>query len=402
MNMKKAFLRTFSLVLTVALLTACAAGCNKETASSTSSQKEESSMTSSTQISSEQVSSKEDVGVSQANEYAKYTRLLGRYLPNTSGKGLTLSWTCSGFEFTFEGTAAYLNMMATGGNVLVGVFVDGAEKHTSLLEVGTYMKECVLAENLTEGKHTIRVLKLSEAKHSSLTLGNLRVNGKNIQPTEKQERVIEFIGDSITCGFGTLAENAASPFSTLEQDASIAYPYLIASHFDAEAQIIARSGIGILGNSDNGNETMPEVYEYAAYKQQNSLFEGKQFDKMTKWADVEHEAADAIVINLGTNDYAYHNNTTPFVEEYQKFLKTVRKLNPNATIIVTYGNMHTALNYRIKLMVEEMNDKKIHFVDILSEQQYDLKGAGGHPSAADHQKMAQLLTDAMKKILGWK
>lgn len=402
MNMKKAFLRTFSLVLTVALLTACAAGCNKETASSTSSQKEASSMTSSAQISSEQASSKEEAGVSQTSEYAKYTRMLGRYLPNTSGKGLTLSWTCSGFEFTFEGTAAYLSMLGSGADALVGVFVDGSKTHTSLLTVNAAMKEYVLAENLTEGKHTIRVLKLSEAKHSSLILGNLRVDGKNIQPTEKQERVIEFIGDSITCGFGTLATSAAAPFSTLEEDASIAYPYLIASHFDAEAQIIARSGIGILGNSGNGTETMPEVYEYASYKQQNSLFEGKQLDKMTKWADVDHEKPDAIVINMGTNDHAYHANTQPFVDEYKKFLKTVRKANPDAKIFVTYGNMHTQLHTTIKTLVEGMGDKNMKFVDLLTNQTYDRAGAGGHPSAADHVKMADLLIDAISDTMKWK
>ncbi|MBQ4081766.1 MAG: hypothetical protein IJC55_00510 [Clostridia bacterium] len=330
------------------------------------------------------------------NLYTQDTRILGRYLPNASGEGLTLAWTNSGIEFEFFGTAAYLDLATDTKTALLGVFVDGESAHSSLLQASTASKKYTLAENLPLGTHTIKLLKLSEANQSRVKLGTLQVNGKDIEPTVAKQRVIEFIGDSITCGFGTLAESSASPYAILEQDASLAYPYLIAEHFGADGQYISRSGIGILGNSGNGTETMPEVYQYASYKQQAGL----AYSAMTKWSDVAHETPDAIVINLGTNDHAYYNNTAPFVAEYKEFLATVRALNPNAVIFVTYGVMYNNLNTTIRQLVEDMNDPKMQFVDIWGAS-YDLQGAGGHPSASDHQKIAEILIDSIGDKMMW-
>ena len=54
---------------------------------------------------------------------------------------------------------------------------------------------------LPEGESTVKLIKLSEAAQSVIAIDSFEVDGKP-QPTEAAKHSIEFIGDSITCGYG--------------------------------------------------------------------------------------------------------------------------------------------------------------------------------------------------------
>lgn len=338
-------------------------------------------------------------------------RVLGRCL--TGNEGLYLSWTCSGVDFSFTGTEvhAHLGVPESHGNpVLMGVFVDGEEECTSYLLLENTDEDVILAEDLEDGEHTIRLLKLSEARFGSVVLQSLWTDGGDIVPTEAKERLIEFVGDSITCGFGTLASEPDSPFLISEEDGSLTYAYLLSQYFDADFRFVSTSGIGVCRNN-TGDETitMPVVYPYVQYHLQKATDTPVSAEQL--WADTDHAEADLVVLHLGTNDEASIPATEAggrerFQQNYTDFLKQVRLLNPQAMILVTYGTMKLEMapyiDQAVADYVQQTGDDAIasYTYDFLAKNEIGGMTAS-HPSAFSHQMMADALYEEICQLMDW-
>ena len=73
-------------------------------------------------------------------------------------------------------------------------------------------KTYTVFEKETEEQCTIKIVKLSEAAQSTMGIKSIEVTSKgDITPTENKEKFIEFIGDSITCGYGVEDEVKEHP-----------------------------------------------------------------------------------------------------------------------------------------------------------------------------------------------
>lgn len=338
-------------------------------------------------------------------------RVLGRCL--TGQEGLYLSWTCSGVEFSFTGTEVHAHLVVpenAGDPVLMGVFVDGEEECTSYLLLENTDEDVVLAEGLEDGEHTIRLLKLSEARFGLVVLQSLWTDGGDFAPTEAKERLIEFVGDSITCGFGTLASEPDSPFLTSEEDGSLTYAYLLSQYFDADFRFVSTSGIGVCRNN-TGDETitMPVVYPYVQYYLQKEMGTSASADQL--WMDTDHAEADLVVLHLGTNDEASIPAEEPggrehFQQSYTEFLKQVRLINPQAMILVTYGTMKLEIapyiDQAVADYVQQTGDEAIasYTYDFLAKNEIGGMTAS-HPSAFSHQMMADALYEEICQLMDW-
>lgn len=111
--------------------------------------------------------------------------------------------------------------------------------------------------------------------------------------------LIEFVGDSITCGYGVDAKDQNENFKTLTENFSKTYAYLAAQALDADYSVVAFSGHGIIsGYSGDGTKnaegTLPKYYTKLG---RNENYPGD-------W-DFENHQPDFVVINLGTNDNTY-------------------------------------------------------------------------------------------------
>lgn len=338
-------------------------------------------------------------------------RVLGRCLTGTDG--LYLSWTNSGVEFVFEGTQATASLGLSSPEdepALMGVFVDDEEEASELLIVDSQEQSLTLAQDLEAGEHTLRLLKLSEARYGTVVLKSLRTDGESLLPTEPRERLIEFIGDSITCGFGTLAEEKDDPFQVTQEDGSLAYAYLLASAFEADFRFICCSGIGVFSNNTGDRaHVMPAIYPYVQYFVQQQ--EQPPVAKDLLWTDTPHQEADLVVLHLGTNDEAVlgledEENLTQFQNAYAAFLKQVRAVNPEAKILVTYGAMRLGLAPWIEQAVEtyrnQTGDEEIatFMYDFLAQKEIGGLTAG-HPSAFIHSQMADALWEPVCELTGW-
>lgn len=342
-------------------------------------------------------------------------RILGR--TNYNGESLQFGLSCSGVEFSFTGTTAKITISGDNGSVNVGYYgarigfyLDGVRVKDAMLNEDTHTYTIEADE---EGEHVVKVLKLSESAQGSILIDDIAVDGgTGIYPTEEPSHSIEFIGDSITCGYGIDCESASEGFSTSTEDGSRTYAYKAASLFGADASLVAFSGYGVLSgygstSAPNTTNLISNVYEKTGYTW--AWLNGETFGDVM-WDFPEEDEPDLVVINLGTNDYSYTSTDAEkgqaFADAYVDFLKTVREKNPDAEILCTLGIMGDELYDYIEIAAEtyteETGDDKINTLRF-SLQDSDANGYGGdyHPTEASQETAAYELAAAIEEYYGW-
>lgn len=216
------------------------------------------------------------------------------------------------------------------------------------------------------------------------------------------ERKIEFIGNSITCGYGIESTNASDPFKEETENHWLTYANIISDSLNAAHTSISRSGIGVYRNY-NGPKTgnkdiMPALYEYTL------------FNKTTDKWDFSKYRPQLVCINLGTNDFSTNNYDEKLYEKnYRMFLSMVRSYYPDAKIVMLTGpmlgdkenNIEKEILNRICKDVNKKGDKQVFRFDF-TPQTGDLGyGACWHPSTKQHQKMAGELLPFLRKLMNW-
>ena len=341
----------------------------------------------------------------QQSAITDYLNVFGR--TPLINKGLTMFWTNSGFSFAFRGTGvtAKINTSTTNKTYYgyLNVYIDGATTPSATICVdknGTY----TLAEGLENGDHTIEVRKRNEAiygESATLTLKELTItDGKfNKTPPKTPKYTLEFIGDSITSGFGNMVTDgggAGANFSTHTQDGTMTYATITARAANCNASVLSRSGICYVTGSDR-----PSMFPY--YTNTANL-PGNGADA-TDW-DFKAHPTDIVVINLGTNDTGARIDGKPITAtQYRElaynFLRLVRVNNPDATIIWAYGMMTHSGGDPIKAAVEQCNDEgddEVYYCP-LPIMNHNTEGVGvhGHPDYLSHLISAVALSEYLEE-----
>lgn len=330
-------------------------------------------------------------------------------------------WMCfsgSGAEFTFHGarcevTIAGDNKAYPGDRdnlVRIGIYVDGVRVVDEMIDAKEKTFTVLAAEEARDV--TVRIVKLSETAMSTCGVKEIRVDDpEGIRPTPVKSRKIEFIGDSITCGYGVDDEVAEHHFSTTTEDATRAYAYRTAQLLDADYSLVSISGYGIIsGYTATGEEKvtaqqLPKFYEKLGFSYNTYQ---KKIAATVKW-DFDAFRPDLIVINLGTNDDSYTLDNPERREEYRaayvEFLKVVRRNNPDARILCTLGVMGDRLYPMVYRAVAdykaETGDTNISAMKFDVQKASDGYVADWHPTAVTHEKAAAKLTAEIRKLMGW-
>ena len=185
----------------------------------------------------------------------------------------------------------------------------------------------------------IAVIKLSEAAFSIGSISFEADDDSVIEPARTAAKRIEFIGDSITCGYGIDDSNFNSEFATEAENSIKSYAFRTAKLLGMECSIFAYSGHGVISGYTgdgrrNTNEILPPYYETL----------GKSYDTVNgmdisgiPW-NFNAFPSDIVVVNLGTNDDSFckvnENAYDEFELEYENFIRTVRRCNPSAWLIL--------------------------------------------------------------------
>ncbi len=340
---------------------------------------------------------------------------LGRTHPLADS--LWLAFSGAGAEFAFNGCFCDIVIAADNGvsdpakaneHVRIAVYVDGLRAVDSMIDAPETTFHVV--EESIPAEHVVRIVKLSETAMATCGIRTICTDAP-IRPTAKKARFIEFIGDSITCGYGVDDEDGEHHFATATEDVTKAYAYRTAHLLEADYSMVSISGYGIISGYTATAEApvtaqlMPTYYEKLGFSY--GRFEGVTPADIC-W-DFAVRTPDIIVLNLGTNDDSYcrdhADRQARYAAEYERFLGVIRRNNPVAQILCTLGLMGDRLYPFVEKAVANYMDKSgdakvscMHFTPQLPEDGY---AADYHPSQRTHQKAADKLAEHIRKLMHW-
>ena len=179
-------------------------------------------------------------------------RYVGR--TQTNGGDVSFDWSGTCFECRFTGGSLAMRVSDTKKNYY-NLTVDGRDAGV----VTTFGTDSVvvLAEKLGRGEHTVRMQKRTEGEQGRTTIHAFLLDrGRRLLPAAPAPgRHIEFIGNSLTCGYGTEGLSKDEPFKPQTENCNKAYACIIARYFGADYTLIAHSGRGAARNYGDKNTT---------------------------------------------------------------------------------------------------------------------------------------------------
>jgi len=314
--------------------------------------------------------------------------------------GVEFNVSASYLEVTIRGDSTSASGKDNGNNARIVAFLDGERIFDQLIISPQDSYTIFNKEETVNG--VVRIIKVSEATSSIAAIKSIGVDkGGSISPAAKKDLKIEFIGDSITCGYGVDDTNASNHFATRTEDGSKTYAYKTAQALDADYSMVSVSGSGIIScySGDGKRNTWalhPDFYEKTCI---SSTSAGGTSMRTLDW-DFSSFIPDVIVINLGTNDSSYtkgdKSKQEEFTAEYAAFLKQVRAKNLDAKIVCTLGlmgaDLYPAIEAAVQTVKTETGDTKLYSLKFANQNSADGIGADWHPSEKTHQKAAKVLT----------
>jgi lysophospholipase L1-like esterase len=302
------------------------------------------------------------------------------------------------------------------------VIIDGGMPTT--IQVSPTQTAYTLATGLASGEHTLEVFRRNEGHVGKGVFEGFRIRAgtKLLHPSARPHR-IEFVGDSITCGYGDIlgtppGSGVTDPthyhFTSANQNEDLAWSSVTARALDAELAVVAYSGRGVYRNyEDAPGDTVPQMYLKIMPEDPASAL----------WNPAT-AVPDVVVINLGTNDFSpvpraaadggpETVDNARYVATYVQFLQTLRGYYPKATFILALGPMlsdfyprgymaWTNIQADLKRVVEARNaagDMDVH--TLIIPPQSPPYGEDYHPTAVEQAKMSRLLVALLKQLKGW-
>ncbi|HEU4651296.1 MAG TPA: GDSL-type esterase/lipase family protein, partial [Croceibacterium sp.] len=196
----------------------------------------------------------------------------------------------------------------------------------------------VTVGGLADGVHRLRLEKVTESIDRPATFAGFYVpaTARPIALPPPRARQIEFIGDSLMAGYGVRSDTRQCTREEvrLRTDTQAAYPALVARRFDADYQVNAISGRGLVRNyaGELPAAPLPAVYPRALPSRDGA------------WRDPAWQP-QVIVVGLYTNDFSTplgpgERWATPeqlvaaFTAAYRPLLAELHRRAPGAAVLV--------------------------------------------------------------------
>ena len=314
-------------------------------------------------------------------------------------------------RFTYPGTQ--INARFTGTSLKLwakprsGFFmaqIDDAEPF-KVSFMGERDSVVTIATALPQGCHTLRLMYVIEGYDLKPDFRGfvLDSGAQLLPPPALPERTIEFIGNSITCGYGNEAIVPSDHFEYETENHYLTYAQLTCRALGARAHVVARSGIGVYRSYGGPKTGTPENVMTTEYEYTNL------YDRSERW-DFSRYQPQLVCINLGTNDLSTNNYDVSLLKAaYKKFLQQVRSHNPKAKIVYLCGSMLGGKELDIARqtlneVVDEAHkqgDNEVYRFDFTPSNGSLKYGADWHPSLWQHQLMASELTAYLRTLMNW-
>ncbi len=294
------------------------------------------------------------------------------------------------------------------------VIIDDSE-NTARLDISVSGGDTTynIADGLsTNAVHTVEIFKRVESNggQGQAEFKGFRIpDGAEILPLSPRPYRMEFIGDSITCGYGneiSVDDPNGYTYHTINSNAYMSWGAIAARDLSAEFMAVAYSGRGVFRNYAGGaGTTLPQMYLDILPDNEAS----------TVWK-VSQYIPDVTVINLGTNDFSpgWNGDISDLVTNYENamldFVETLREYYPATFIILAVGTMvgdsypsgynaKTNILNSLEAIVNTRTaegDTRLRVLDLGTQSAP--YGEDWHPTIQTHMNMAGALADLIDSL----
>lgn len=374
--------KTIAIFLLFSCLFSCVS-CSKQDASQTETG------TGTAAVSETTTQKQEESNVLEEKKYPikdcfNYLKVYGR--TEQVSDGITCDFTAAGIEFSaYVQETVTLEVSVEGQSVepaknddiYFTVFVDGVRSETRYKASRGSTTKLEIANFEEAGEHKIQILKQSEIKNGLCTLKSLTFKGRFLEAPKAAEYYIEFIGDSITSGYGNLCVNGtANPEKTIYKDGTQAFAFLTAQSLGADFTMVSCSGVGVAAS------WRPLVAK--------ELFSAQSYYRSKTTVYTPVRTPDLVVINLGANDETKGVSAANFRSEARALINLIRSTyGEDVKIVWAYGMTRDGFSAQIKSLIEEMGgaENGLYTVELVR----DNSGGASHPIAKMHNTASKQL-----------
>ena len=299
--------------------------------------------------------------------------------------GITSDWNSQTIKFKANcvGDVTVRVHNPLGTEVHFKVIVDGNRVTGEFRPVGVdaekEISEFTFNVGYKAGVKEIQIARMTEVTGGPTEIMGVEFIGELLD-AEEAETLIEFIGDSITCGLGN-GGNVS--------DGTRTYAYLTVQNLGVDFRIRSRSGSGFKTDSGGGQGIggcWPLTYGIDSY-----------IRSTTTPYSISRQA-DVVCIYLGTNDYTA-NSSKPveernayFVQGMKELIDIIKEYNPNGKFVwITGGMTNGYKDAAITAMNDLGGEDAGYFVCQLPSGLN--AGAAGHPDYDQHVLMAEILSE---------
>lgn len=237
-----------------------------------------------------------------------------------------------------------------------------------------------------------RLIRRSEAWQGDIILADATAQDGFVKSPPLPKTKLLFIGDSITAGAGTTSRVNDEGEREAVSNARLAYPRVLGDRLNAQVHHVAYGGRGLVrdwqGITDTNNA--PQFYDRVLPDNPDHL-----------WDPADYQA-DIVSIMLGTNDF---NPGIPdresWTQAYKDFVTRIRSDYPKAQIFLisspmTGGEKGDALKAYVREVAEGFETPSVQYLQV---SQYYGEAWDSHPTAAEHEMMADELEPAFRAAL---
>ena len=343
---------------------------------------------------------------------------------------LPLFFNGSGIEVNVTGSELWIDVEVDCDvhEPWIWTAINGAFMSRQMLLPGSY-SICLFRSMSPEAVKNVKFMRelqaMSEDDSCHILVKGFQTDGFFLPVSDRRYK-LEFIGDSITSGEGTYGANEDTDWIAMYMSSSQNYAVMVSDALDADYHLFSQGGWGVLSGWDNNpNSNIPSRYEKLC-----GLAGGEFNEKLgvSRPYHFEKWKADAIIVNLGTNDASSFNQpafTDPvtgktfkqrknpdgsfnpddlmrFEQAVIDFLTMIRKHNPDSHIVWTYGmlgyDLTLAITDAINRYQKQSGDINVAFLQ-LPNTTAETVGAHAHPGVKSHERAAKVLIEYLKPIL---
>ncbi len=326
-------------------------------------------------------------------------------------------------SYSHQWPGVYFEVAFTGG-ILILKFNDPTNEYRLFIDDNPPITLAqpgqteITVQNLPQGLHRARLEKVTESVWIIGAFDGFYVpQGATAPAPPPRTKQIEFIGDSDMTGYGIRSPSrTCTPDEVrLTSDTQSAYPALVAKYFDADYQINAISGRGMVRNyaGISPDHTVQFIYPTVLPDEPTPATRIPYGD--ANWSP------QIIFISLGDNDFAtplmpgeaWTTNESLIADYLQAFndlLSDLHMKHPDAALIIGWfnaGNLADPEKIRFGQKAQaflsgtsqKLEYRSIDFID-MTNLAYDKTACDYHGSIADHKLRAGFVIDYIARNPG--